>query len=183
MRRNPPREYVLGPISSLLKTEAVTALFAGRGRAHQIRLSEVTEAYLDGRHIYLRVSTGSHDYYRWLPRVPRPSGRRVGAVGDYLCGSCGPSRTSRCGHCGAPARPRVLWIDPGAAESVVGAEGFRPAPWELLDVMRSTSGKVYYRVLLPPGSGVEPDLPEGFLLPYRPSWFRKPVLEVVCREG
>ncbi len=156
------------------------------GRELTIPLSEVVRAYsAPGGGITLLLETGKVDYFRWHAAGPEAAGRRLAAVGDWLCTSCGSSLyRDTCNDCGIAARPRVLWVDADAKRVLLPVElgpggplfgGRRLSPWEVLEIYAESSGQLLAGVLALWDSGLEP---HGTLLRVSPDWFRRPVLEV-----
>jgi hypothetical protein len=109
MRSVVPRRYLIGPIKALRGS-------AKKGRkgliyikflndsVKSVHASEIRRAYLCGSGYALLVESRATDYYRWLPR-PMAVSRRLGAIGDYFCGECGPSWTLLCPSCENEATP------------------------------------------------------------------------------
>ncbi len=182
VRSVPKRSFTIGPLLLRRVGGTVRALTMG-GRELTLPLSDVVRAYsAPGGWLILRLRTGMVDYFKWHATSPHGAGRRLAAVGDWLCPSCGSSLyRGSCPGCEADATPRILWVDAAARQALLELEeGRRLSPWEVLEVCSDQSGRLLARCLVLGGGGLGA---EGPLLRLSPSWFRRPVIEVMDREG
>jgi hypothetical protein len=182
MRSVTPRRYLIGPIKALrgsAKKDRKGLIYIKflNDSVKSVHTSAVRKAYLCEGGYALLVETRATDYYRWLPR-PMAVSRRLGAIGDYFCGECGPSWTLLCPSCENEVRPRILWRDPEAAVSLAQVErrgrrffvnGVELTPWEVLGLYRDLTGTLYAEVIFPKRINVKPI---GDLLPVA---FKKPL--------
>ena len=182
MRSVVPRRYLIGPIKALkgsAKKDRKGLIYIKflNYSVKSVHASEIRKSYLCEGGYALLVESRATDYYRWLPR-PMAVSRRLGAIGDYFCGECGPSWTLLCPSCENEATPRILWKDPEAAVSLAQVErrgrrffvnGVELTPWEVLGLYRDLTGTLFAEVVFPKRFDVKPI---GDLLPVA---FKKPL--------
>jgi hypothetical protein len=181
MRSVVPRRYLIGPIKALKSAKksqkGLIRIKFLNDSVKSAHASEIRRAYLCEGGYALLVETRAIDYYRWLPR-PMAVSRRLGAIGDYFCGECGPSWTLYCPSCENEARPRILWRDPEAAVTLAQVErrgrrlfvnGIELVPWEVLNLYKDLTGTLYAEVIFPKRIDAKPI---GDLLPVA---FKRPL--------
>jgi hypothetical protein len=181
MRSVVPRRYLIGPIKALKSAKksqkGLIRIKFLNDSVKSVHTSAIRKAYLCEGGYALLVETRATDYYRWLPR-PMAVFRRLGAIGDYFCGECGPSWTLLCLSCKNEARPRILWRDPEAVVTLAQVErrgrrlfvsGIELVPWEVLNLYKDLTGTLYAEVIFPKRIDARPI---GDLLPVA---FKKPL--------
>jgi hypothetical protein len=181
MRSVVPRRYLIGPIKALKSAKksqkGLIRIKFLNDSVKSVHTSAIRKAYLCEGGYALLVETRATDYYRWLPR-PISVSRRLGAIGDYFCGECGPSWTLFCPSCENEARPRILWRDPEAVVTLARVErrgkrlfvnGIELVPWEVLNLYKDLTGTLYAEVIFPKRIDAKPI---GDLLPVA---FKKPL--------
>jgi hypothetical protein len=181
MRSVVPRRYLIGPIKALKSAKksqkGLIRIKFLNDSVKSVHTSAIRKAYLCEGGYALLVETRAIDYYRWLPR-PMAVSRRLGAIGDYFCGECGPSWTLFCPSCENETRPRILWRDPEAAVTLAQVErrgrrlfvnGIELVPWEVLNLYKDLTGTLYAEVIFPRRIDAKPI---GDLLPVA---FKKPL--------
>jgi hypothetical protein len=181
MRSVVPRRYLIGPIKALKSAKksqkGLIRIKFLNDSVKSVHTSAIRKAYLCDGGYALLVETRAIDYYRWLPR-PMAVSRRLGAIGDYFCGECGPSWTLFCPSCENEARPRILWRDPEATVTLAQVErrgrrlfvnGIELVPWEVLNLYKDLTGTLYAEVIFPRRIDAKPI---GDLLPVA---FKKPL--------
>ncbi len=188
MRKLQARRFMIGPLLLRRVGGSVRALMLETGRELTLPMREVVRAYRSPRGGFaLLLETGRVDYFRWHAADHSVAGRRMAAVGDWVCPSCGGSLyRDRCGGCGAQARPRILWVDGDAVQLLLPVEqgprgplfgGRSLSPWEVVEVYADLSGNQLAKVLVVGGEGEGAAQPSQ-LLRISPGWFRRPLLEV-----
>jgi hypothetical protein len=181
MRSVVPRRYLIGPIKALKSAnksqKGLIRIKFLNDSVKSVHTSAIRKAYLCEGGYALLVETRATDYYRWLPR-PMTVSRRLGAIGDYFCGECGPSWTLLCPSCKNEARPRILWRDPEAVVTLAQVErrgrrffvnGIELVPWEALNLYKDLTGTLYAELIFPRRIDAKPI---GDLLPVA---FKKPL--------
>jgi hypothetical protein len=181
MRSVVPRRYLIGPIKALKSAKksqkGLIRIKFLNDSVKSVHTSAIRKAYLCEGGYALLVETRATDYYRWLPR-PISVSRRLGAIGDYFCGECGPSWTLFCPSCENEARPRILWRDPEVVVTLARVErrgkrlfvnGIELVPWEVLNLYKDLTGTLYAEVIFPKRIDAKPI---GDLLPVA---FKKPL--------
>jgi hypothetical protein len=182
MRSVVPRRYLIGPIKALRGSakkgqKGLIRIKFIDDSVKSVHISAIRKAYLCEGGYALLVETRATDYYRWLPR-PMAVSRRLGAIGDYVCGECGPSWTPSCSSCEGEATPRILWRDPEAVVTLAQVErrgrrlfvdGIELVPWEVLGLYKDLTGTLFAELIFPKRFDVKPI---GDLLPVA---FKKPL--------
>ena len=190
VRRLARRRFMIGPLLLRKASGCIRALLLETGRELAVQPDEILRAYTSRGGFALLLETGRVDYFKWHAAGPRVAGRRMAAIGDWVCPSCGGSLyRDRCDGCGAEARPRILWIDREAVQAVLPVEqgargllvgGRALSPWEVVEVYADLYGRQLAKALILGGAAHEQ--PEQ-LLRISPGWFRRPVVGVQGPEG
>jgi hypothetical protein len=182
MRSVVPRRYLIGPIKALKGSAKKSQKGLIRIKfiddsVKSVHVSAIRKAYLCEGGYALLVESRAADYYRWLPR-PMVVSRRLGAIGDYFCGECGPSWAPSCPSCEKEATPRTLWRDPEAVVTLAQVDrrgrrlfvdGVELTPWEVLGLYKDLTGTLFAEVIFPKRFDAKPI---GDLLPVA---FKKPL--------
>lgn len=185
MRRLAKRRFMLGPLLLRRTGNYVRVLLLETGRELAVQLDEILRVYMSRGGFALLLETGRVDYFRWHATGPRVAGRRMAAIGDWVCPSCGDSLyRDRCNDCEMEARPRILWVDREATQVLLPVEqgprgpfigGRTLSPWEVIEVYTDLYGRQLAKALIIGEAGHER---AEQLLRISPDWFRRPVAGV-----
>jgi hypothetical protein len=185
LRRVAKRRFIIGPLLLRRVGGTVRALLLETGRELTVRLDEVLRAYMSRGGLALLLETGRVDYFKWHAADLRVAGRRVAAIGDWVCPSCGDSLyRNRCNGCDVEATPRILWVDRMATQALMPVErgprgpmigGRTLSPWEVIEVYTDPYGRQLAKALI---IGEAAHERAEQLLRISPDWFRRPIIGV-----